>query len=220
LGIVPLRLMNWATDDNLSYVAGTRIGHEVISHISNSESGSVEDELTALGIEAWHTKCYEYRSHDGFRAPHDIFADDLGNTLRDGHWNEVDACPFTVDLDIEDRETLNTFIDDAVSIITGTLYYEWCGDNCEEAHENCPALAEYLQTNLPAIRNWLAYGMSRAIEVYGEYDPYDVFLTLKAIDGAGTELYDLYEGMQTDLVYDLSYQTAEYALIDDAYYAY
>ncbi len=171
LGLVPEIYMNWFKYAN--FTPSINLGHEMMAH-GNNETGSLEDELKALGAELWLSDFFSYLQFSLDNAW--LFASSLNNSIADALLADnysVSAPIKKYSLSAELKAKIKALFDAAIPRLVAYLR-----DTLENDAQN------YADSNYTPILEWLCYGFSHARKRYCGHDPWDLWLLRQRIDAA------------------------------------
>lgn len=185
-GLVPSQNLDWAQSSNSLYIPGvTRIAHDLLDHCGKKETGSLEEELAALGGYMWRSEFYLM---DENRDRFTTFFTDLLTTFSDSMWQHVRKCPYKVRVKPDDMREINTLIM-RIKERFGA-YYEAAKNNDE--HDMDISFREWWGLNKKDIIDWIRYGFRRSQKKYPFKDSYDFFQFSKKFDKEFEEFCNLY----------------------------
>ena len=193
IGLVPKSLMGWYNGSE-SYVAGVEVGHDVLTHFQKGQSGTIEQELVALGVEMWMSE--NYRSSG--RSSDDLGAD-LHNTFRDGWYHRIEDAP----------RYKKGYWEDEISVIESALFYT----KDQMRYDPYDEESYYIENNKNNIIGWIIAGIKAAKKRYNKHDPWDVMFMRGKINEAGEKLLEVYEYQSYTLHFNI--QTGFAQIIED-----
>lgn len=202
LGLVLDHHMQWYKTSD-SYVAGFSLGHEILAH-QKGETGTVWEEMRALGTEAWLSQYFsEYNTGIIQRLNFEILGGDLVTTLMDflNSPSDIPEAPKVSKL-YDEHGSLYDFFDSAFRSMSLAEEFKDFFDQDED-------LTAWFNKIKPLCFGWFVHGYRKAEKVrYRNFDPYDVFLTRKAINDL--RIKPEYEGQRFVIYYNLADSTARY----------
>ena len=169
----------------------------MLEHTLNGvETGSLENELVALGARYWVTDGYCSQSGVYYSAE-ELFSRDLGSSFRDAFGTYLEPCTVSVEIDEDERAALHEFLREVVekSVENANQYpSDWGFD--EELDET--ELANEIQSaiDFDKLIGWIELGYSLAAAKYKNYSPCLVYSFGQYMDKQINEYFSSIGGVE------------------------
>lgn len=182
IGLVPEHNLEWAEDYDSKYIPGiSAIAHDLFDHCGKRETGTIEDELAAIGGLLFRTEFYRFYDVENrlvsFRA-------DIASSMIQSDWRHLRSCPYKVRVNPEDMKEIKYL----VMGIKNRLKKEY-----EDCHfvDSEVSFKEWWSLNKVDMINWIRYGFRRSQKKY-KIDNYSFFRLSEKLDGEFENFFSQY----------------------------